>query len=51
MRLLEEFNYQEKKFREEANFTTNDINNVFITEEMLLEPLYKKIRINKSTKS
>ena len=50
MRLLEEFNYQEKKFREEANFTTNDINNVFITEEKVLEPLYKKIRINKSTK-
>ena len=50
MRLLEEFNYQKMKFREEANFTTNDINNVFITEELLLEPLYKKIKIDKNTK-
>lgn len=44
MRLLEKFDYKEMKFREEASFTTNDINNIFITEEMLLEPLYKKIK-------
>lgn len=50
MRLLEKFDYKEMKFREEANFTTNDINNIFITEEMILEPLYKKIKIDKNTK-
>lgn len=51
MRLLENFNYSEMKFREETKLDTRDIENVFITEEMLLEPLYKKIKINKNTKT
>ncbi len=42
--------YANKKFKEEAMVTTPDIKNNFITEEMLLFPLYKKIKINKKEK-
>ena len=48
---IESHNYDKKKFKVEAKITTNDINNIFITEEMLLQPLYKKIKINKATKA
>ena len=51
MRVMEEFNYNEKKFREESRFTTrNNIKNDFINEEMILLPLYKKIKIDNKTK-
>lgn len=50
MRLLESFDYREMKFKEELRITTNDINNDFITEEMLLTPLYKKIKIDGTAK-
>lgn len=45
MRLLESFNYNEMKFKEGTKLSTRDIENVFITEEILLQPLYKKIKI------
>lgn len=51
MRLMENFNFNEMKFKEEPKIKTKDIKNEFITEEMLLEPLYKKIKINKKTKT
>lgn len=51
MRLLESFNYNEMKFKEETKLSTRDIENVFITEEMLLQPLYKKIKIDKNIKT
>lgn len=51
MRLLESFNYNEMKFKEETKLSTRDIENVFITEEMLLQPLYKKIKVDKNIKT
>ena len=51
MRMLESFDYNEMKFKEETKISTNNIENKFINEEMLLQSLYKKIKINKNTKA
>lgn len=51
MIIIESHNFDKKKFKVEASITTDDINNIFITEEMLLQPLYKKIKIDKATKA
>ena len=39
MRMLESFDYNEMKFKEETKISTNNIENKFINEEMLLQSL------------
>lgn len=51
MNLEESYDYSEMKFKEKYDFYTSHIKNDFVTEEMLLEPLYKKIHIDKATKA
>ena len=43
-------NYDSKTFKKEAGIKLGDMNNEFITEEMILTPLYKKIKIDKNTR-
>ena len=48
----EEFiNYEELKVKIKEGFVPSDIKNVFLTEELLLIPLYKKIEINPNLES
>lgn len=42
----ESINYNELVFKKGSPITTSDMKNDFITEEMILLPLYKKININ-----
>ena len=51
MNLEESYDYSEMKFKEKYDFYTSHKKNDFVTGEMLLEPLYKKIHIDKATKA
>ena len=48
---LEHHNYENKTFKRKAGIVPADLKNDFITEEMILTPLYKKIKIDKSIKA
>lgn len=51
MVLQETYNYKDIEFKKKIGIQCDYINNDFITEEMILFPLYKKIRIDKRTKT
>ena len=50
MSVKESYDYSELKFKRENRITIPNMENKFITEEMLLSPLYKKIKIDKTIK-
>ena len=47
MSVKEGYDYREIKFKNENRVIIPDMNNKFINEDMLLGPLYKKIKIDK----
>ena len=51
MNLKESYNYSEMEFKKKHDFDPSIAKNDFITEKMLLEPLYKKIHIDKKMKA
>lgn len=51
MDLKESYNYGEMEFKKKLDFNQEMAKNEFITEEMLLTPLYKKIHIDKKMKA
>jgi hypothetical protein len=50
MSVKEGYDYSEIKFKNENRVIIPDMNNKFINEDMLLGPLYKKIKIDKTIK-
>ena len=50
MKIKESYDYSKMNFKKENRIIIPDMKNKFITEEMLLSPLYKKIKIDKTTK-
>lgn len=51
MNLEEDYNYNIKEFKKKTGFKTDDMENLFITEEMILGSLYSKIKIDKNLKT
>lgn len=51
MNLKESYNYSEMEFKKKHDFDPSIAENDFITEKMLLEPLYKKIHVDKKMKA
>lgn len=51
IKLKESYNYSEMEFKKKLDIGSDIAKNEFITEELLLEPLYKKIHIDKKMKA
>lgn len=51
MRISDRYDYGELRFKDKNIIKIPDAENKFITEEMLVSPLYKKIKINKNMKA
>lgn len=51
MNLEESYNYNKMEFKKKINFNHDITKNEFITEEMLLAPLYKKIHVENRMKA